>query len=88
MSAPPPLKSQDFLAQVTKMTPFFDFWELFREKICQNLKTSYKNFNKRKKIPQDIPDIDDDLEEEPGYDDLEEDFFRSRSHRSVGTKNL
>ena len=57
------------------MTPFFDFWELFREKICQNLKTSYKNFNKRKKIPQDIPDIDDDLEEEPGYDDLEEDFF-------------
>jgi len=52
------------------MTPFFDFWELFREKICQNLKTSYKNFNKRKKMPQDIPDIDDDLDEGQGYDNF------------------
>ena len=62
------------------MTPFFDFWELFREKICQNLKTSYKNFNKRKKVPQGIPDIDDDRADGQGSVD----FF----DRSARTKNL
>jgi len=34
-----------------------------------------KNFNKRKKMPQDIPGVDDDPGEEQDYDDLEDDFF-------------